>query len=716
MTFLNPLVLFALAAAAIPIILHLFHLRKLRTIDFSTLEFLKELQQTKIRRLKIRQLLLLILRTLLILLIVLAFARPTIKGNLIGTKAQALTTAVLLVDDSYSMAASDADGEYFKQAKEAAIGIVNLMGEGDEVFLLPLSGVSNDAPEPAAYRDMAVVRSIVRDLGVTFIHRRLEDGLLLAGRILSRSRNYNKEVYVLSDFQEGVVGQRMKPTEENGQVFPPDVRIYLLPIGKRDLQNLGITSASIPNGIIETGKAFQLKLSVGNFSSSDARNHLLSVFLNGTRVAQKGLDIAGGQIVQSEFSLTPKKAGFLDGMIELEDDDLIQDNRFYFSLRLPERISVLLVGSEQDTRYLALALGTRVEASSPLKIERVAHELVTARALENRDVVILANPGQQSSAIVERLAAFVAKGGGLLVFPGPQSTPAVFNRMYAPMNLPVLQSVETIGEVSETTGFVQIEKTELQHPLFEGMFENARERISGQERRSLESPNIRTLARFLPSATATSIIALSNGVPFLLEQKNGEGRILTACLPATLEWSDFPLKGLFVPLMHRSISYLTQEAVRQAQVVAGDPVRVNLPKDPGSTPVVQTPQGIDAAIAPVTQAGARTALFSETGQPGTYVVREQQVPITKFSVNLDPDESKTGRAGKESIEALTGRFGLASRSVITIEQPVGVERIVSQSRLGEELWKYFLIAALVIALAEMAVSRDSVPDTGVAAA
>jgi hypothetical protein len=80
LTFLNPFVLFGLAAAAIPILLHVFNLRKLQTIEFSTLSFLKELQKTKIRRLKLRQLLLLFLRTLLVILIVLAFSRPTMKG------------------------------------------------------------------------------------------------------------------------------------------------------------------------------------------------------------------------------------------------------------------------------------------------------------------------------------------------------------------------------------------------------------------------------------------------------------------------------------------------------------------------------------------------------------------------------------------------------------------------------------------------------------
>ena len=73
MTFLNPFVLFGLAAAAVPVLLHLLNLRKLRTVEFSSVRFLKELQKTSMRRLRFRQILLLILRTLLIIAVVMAF-------------------------------------------------------------------------------------------------------------------------------------------------------------------------------------------------------------------------------------------------------------------------------------------------------------------------------------------------------------------------------------------------------------------------------------------------------------------------------------------------------------------------------------------------------------------------------------------------------------------------------------------------------------------
>ena len=711
MTFLNPFVLFGLAAAAIPIILHLIHLRKLRTIEFSTVSFLKELQKTKIRRLKLRQLLLLILRTLLVLLIVLAFARPTLKGTFAGG-SRALTTAVLILDDSNSMTAADEDGEYFRQAKDAALGIVNLLEEGDEIYVIPLSASSDEGTrDQAAIRDLAVVRALLKDLQVTSVHRRLDDALRLAARLVSGSRKFNKEVYVISDFQAGIVTPHRTRDQEPADRFEPGVKFFFLPIGKGNIGNFGIASSTIPNSIIEAGKPFTLDLAVGNFSEADARNHLVSVFLNGSRVAQKGLDIPAGQIVHSEFSLVPRTNGFIDGMIELEDDDLPFDNRFYFSLLLPERIRILLVGTDADTRYLSLALAARAGESSMLTVDRVTSDRVTPAILSNQEVVFLTNAGQETATLVEHIAAFVSGGGGLLLFPGPKTSPAAFNKLYARLRLPNLSQIEAKPPGQSVAAFARIEQVELRHPLFEGMFERENSRSAGHDRRSLEAPEIRTLARFVPTATALSVMTLSNGAPFFLDQRSGSGRILIACVPATLEWSDFPLKGLFVPLIHRSISYLTQEQVQQQAAFIGDPLRLTLPDSRRAQLAVQTPHGIEASAVRDPAAAASPVVFTETEYPGLYTVKENLVPVAKFAINIDPDESKTSRADEELIQAMMARVGIAANEVTTIDRPGRADRVVLESRFGVELWKHLLIAALAIAIVEMIIARDSKSDS-----
>lgn len=81
MNFLNSTILAGLVAAFAPLIIHLLNRQKVRTVQFSSLRFLRDLQKTKMRRLKLRQALLLIIRTLIVVFLVLAFARPTIKGD-----------------------------------------------------------------------------------------------------------------------------------------------------------------------------------------------------------------------------------------------------------------------------------------------------------------------------------------------------------------------------------------------------------------------------------------------------------------------------------------------------------------------------------------------------------------------------------------------------------------------------------------------------------
>jgi len=104
LTFLNSAILFGLAAIAIPILIHLFTRQKTKTIFFSSLKFLKELQKQKIRRLKIRQILLLILRTLLILILIFAFARPTLRSSGSSSlEAGAQLTVVIIFDNTLSM-------------------------------------------------------------------------------------------------------------------------------------------------------------------------------------------------------------------------------------------------------------------------------------------------------------------------------------------------------------------------------------------------------------------------------------------------------------------------------------------------------------------------------------------------------------------------------------------------------------------------------------
>lgn len=713
MTFLNPLVLFGLIAAAIPVLLHLLNLRRLKTIEFSTLTFLKELQRTKIRRLKLRQILLLVLRTLLIVFIVAAFSRPTLRGSLpTALGEQAKTTAVVILDDSQSMTANDQHGERLKEAQDVALKVLDALKEGDEFCLIKLSEVtSGDHERPTPSRDFSLVRSLIRSVKPSFLHRTIEDGLRYAARFTATSRNYNKELYVISDFQAGSVESAGAPIPPEN-LFGPEVRFFFVPIGQHNLLNIGITSVSVPNALFEPEKPFTVRIGLENYSDKPVQDHLVSIFLNGERVAQKGIDLPPGKSEETEFSVIARKAGFIDGTVELEDDDLEFDNRRSFALYIPEQVRVLLLGRTSDLRYILLALSTvQSGGTKDLIVEESSMDRFSTNQLTKTDVVILSNTAQISSGQVERLHTFVEEGGGLILFPGPLLTPETYNRLFATaFRTSSMAGIETIMK-SETASPVAFDKVDFRHPLFAGMFES--EPVSGNKsahqtrQQTLESPAITTWVRYALAPQSTSVISLSNGAPFLVEQKIGLGKTLLVGVSATMDWSDFPLKGVFVPLLHRSVSYLAQEQSNQPSFLVGEEASVRIPQPVVGRLSVVDPANQEILLKPSEISTGGTVRFGGTGTPGIYSVRSGGSILQKFVATMDPGESNTRPTKENARERVFKRVGIASSSVRIVQEPQEIGRLMLESRYGVELWKFCLAAALLLALAEMMVARDS---------
>ena len=202
MTFLNSAILFGLAAAAIPIVIHFLTRQKAKTILFSSLRFLKLLENQQIKRLKVKQILLLIIRTLIVLLLVLAFARPTMKGRLFsGIGASAKTSAVLILDNSLSMGIRSNGQLLYDRAKKAAQDLKDVFSFGDEIF-----GIYSTKGTPVIYEgaryNFETVSKIIQKSKLSQNSTDLTAALLEAKNILNKCENINKEIYLITDLQE----------------------------------------------------------------------------------------------------------------------------------------------------------------------------------------------------------------------------------------------------------------------------------------------------------------------------------------------------------------------------------------------------------------------------------------------------------------------------------------------------------------------------------
>jgi hypothetical protein len=116
MTFLNFGALFGLAAICIPIIIHLLNKMQVKEVHWAAMRFLLESMQKNQRRLQMEDLLLLLLRCLLVALLILALSRPTLQTGARSSGSH-VVTAVIIIDNSYSMGLSDGITTSFQRAQ-----------------------------------------------------------------------------------------------------------------------------------------------------------------------------------------------------------------------------------------------------------------------------------------------------------------------------------------------------------------------------------------------------------------------------------------------------------------------------------------------------------------------------------------------------------------------------------------------------------------------
>ena len=81
MIYQNPKLLYALFAIAIPIIIHLFNLRRHKKIYFSSIRFLKQIKEDNKKQSELKNKLILLSRILAITFLVFGFAKPYIPAD-----------------------------------------------------------------------------------------------------------------------------------------------------------------------------------------------------------------------------------------------------------------------------------------------------------------------------------------------------------------------------------------------------------------------------------------------------------------------------------------------------------------------------------------------------------------------------------------------------------------------------------------------------------
>ena len=702
------------ASLAIPIIIHLVYRRKAKPMWFSTLRFLRLVDQRVTRSQRLKELLLLALRLLLLAALIGALERRVLPTSRLGGRGVP-TCAAIILDDTCSMRATQQDGTAYERARAAALTVLDGLGGEDTVALVPFDAPPGETVEPTSA--LGEVRKKVAEADCGYATASVAAPLRLALDSLSRSIQRRKEMYIITDMQKLSWTQDVRNLKDQ---IPPDLQIFLVNVGQDVGRNLALEDVNFGLKVVVRDSVTGAYCTVRNTGAVTAEAKLALV-VEGRRVAEQKVSVAPGAAAVAVLHHVFDRMGMHSGYLELGADELPADNRRYFTVDVRDRLPVLIVnGAPSAVPYLdgafylrlALEAGTGRGASlSPVQPKVIAPQEFASTPLSDYACVLLADVAQVRPEWPERLAAYVRNGGGLLIFCGSRVDPASYNAALGsqgptgPAMLPAhLRDVITAQDPQRP--YFPIAGFAAQHPIFRD--------ISAEL--TWETTQVKTFFRTdfgRESKDAAALLSASEGA-LLLERRFGSGVVMLCTTGCTTDWNNLPLKKSFLPLLHEMVYYVSRSSSETLSVPVGMAYRMRIPQAAAAVPVKFFPPEPEDkaggaappqvyAVQSAVERGENTAVFRNTGVPGVYraeALAGEGAVRTMFAVNVPVVESNLERIAPQDAAAMVG-----AGKINIVAEPQKLAAAARRAREGLPLWDYLLLATLLLAVAESLVGN-----------
>ena len=732
MSFLHAALLPFAALAAVPILLHLLTLHRLRTIELPTFRFLFDSYIQQRRRMKFLEALLAALRAAFLLLLVLAFARPVAKNwSKLFPVGGGGRDIVMLVDGSASMNAAAGGRTALTQAKSVANSLVEGLSRDDRVTLIRVAA----RPEELTSRQSADPKALKGRIDALKAGPTRANFFAALAYVFDPAarRFVDPTVYVFTDGQAG--GWREVRDQGSGTLVPKGSRLVLVDVGPREpLPNRAVVGDPPGRQRAIVGLPFTLRPRIVNDAKGVGGEATLSVILDEKEIARVPLALKPGETLAKRVVITPEEPGSHRGRFEISGrtpDAFPDDDSYLFTLQVDPPVPVVLVNGnpsddpfENGALYVRTALSAGAEdpskipaagekpidaAAASLQALRKSLELREIRegelnpeAIRDAGVVILANCGGLNGQHFTWLREFVAGGGGLIILPGDRVNPDQYDRELFTVPGPQGDRVTAAkltapkGELEKPETFERLAAIDFAHPAL-GVFDDP-------DGRYLRTAHVaRRFPIELPAkgANAWPLARFTDGSPAMVESRFGDGTVIVWAFPADAKWTNLPMKPEFVPLILRLTAYVKHRAEFEAPSVVPPEGTAEIAVAASWAPAtgkVTDAQGKASALQFTRSNSRLVGPFEGSGERGYYNVEVKgtggdtaKSAAGAFAVNLDPSESRFARIDPGALrEALPG----VELTVVD----ASAEARQAQGKIGEEreVWRPMVLGLFAI--------------------
>ena len=405
MRFVYPEFLWAFAALSVPVVIHLFNFRRYKTLYFSSLKFIKKVDQETRSTKNLKHLLVLAARLLMISSLILAFAQPYIpvKDQLNGGK----NVVCIYLDNSFSMTAKGTEGELISEARETARKIIER--SPDNVLFMVCSNLLNGIEkrllskvEALSYLDKIEPIGLRREIPQVIEWQKVA----LKQAEKQETRIGTVQHVILSDFQKNSSGLSILKSDSSAYYYP-------IVFSPQEFSNLYIDTLWFSNPVRKPGQLSELNFRVVNEGPEDLTNVEVSIKI-GELVKDVFVDIPSKTHTESRISYTEKKTGQFNGSITVNDKQLFWDDEFYFSYSIDKNCQVLVINEENEKQNIKSILD--LESYYVTKEKSIGE--ITLNDFSNVDLVIMNGLNDPSSGLVSMLNEFTSGRGSVFLIPG----------------------------------------------------------------------------------------------------------------------------------------------------------------------------------------------------------------------------------------------------------------------------------------------------------
>jgi hypothetical protein len=662
MSFIQIGFLGALAALAIPIVIHLVFRQRPKRVELGTLRFLRVVLEHNARRRRVMRWLLLALRMACIAMLALLFARPYL---LAARDAGQKQTVAILIDRSATMEVSQDGQRAIDRAVAEAQSLLRTALDNTRFEIAffdhavhPLAAPLAEGERGAERRDVPRSELLKRLKAPAACYGATDYGAAMewARDVLAKAPPGPRQLHVFTDFQRsGLVWSEV-------DALPEDVATHLHDLGRSAVNNIAVTEARLERSWIRPDEQTSLHVTVYNGGPfTTAETPIVLKLTSGSRTIElrEQAKLEPGALVSLRFDLPPAPEGLWQGTVSVEaEDDLPHDNHRHVALSASPPYQVLLVDGREaaspilaSTYFLetALRLAEAGELFSPSPFE--PRRISTAEAfpkLEGYDVVVLSDAGNLDPRDAREIAEFVLRGGGLLVFCGENvDAGRTASLEAAGLNAGAIAGIHRANDLP-----LRLRRWDAAHPIFSA--------FSDPQLGDLQRLAFSACTKITPAKDAEVLAEFDDSLPAVIERRVGAGSVIWFASSCDRQWSDWTRSRLYLPLVHQLVGH-------QSGFLAGGKVRYAV-LEVGREP-------------------------HEAAEPGIHAHEGYTLVV-----NGSPRESETERC---STEEFADRFGLILADAAAPADAVPVARAAAGDELiDSEIWPLLATLLLGLVLAE----------------